>query len=610
MKILTTVLTAFLLMQSTVRAEEPRRSISRSETSPARPNVLIFMSDDIGYGDIHAFNPQNNHSPTPHLDKLAATGISFHHAHSPAATCAPTRYAIISGNHVYRGRMFNGTWSPMHPSQITAGQETLGDRLNKNGYHTAFFGKIHLGGLFQTAKGKIAADFDEADLTKRFTDGPLDHGYDYSLGLPSGIQKSPLAFFKNDRLARYDTASGKFKYLTAQKIKQHFLRITDLNTKEKWTTEVPGSKPLFVMDNYTTETVGPLLMQNALRFLDSHFKNNPEQPFYIHYMSPSGHRPYAPPLAFNVSDPYNTGDTSAPGAIRVKGMTPNKRTDMVYETDVAMGLLVKKLKELGQMQNTIIIYTSDNGAEISENSSWSNPIYTCRDGHVWYKGPYGGDRIEKHDYPEKQGEQHVNGQGIGLDGKALRGMKQYVYEGGHRVPLILRWGGGKAANSIIRPGARVTDQVISLTDLYRTICTLAGVKVPDNQAVDSYDFSRVLTDPKPISSTNPPVRKFMAIQSTLMADSAPADKARMSWSFYSYGSDNRIWNAIIGKSRTVDDYSSANGDELYLLSDDEDQSENIEDSHKALVDSLIKEFTAFLTKGATHSGQQVLQPAN
>jgi hypothetical protein len=282
---------------------------------------------------------------------------------------------------------------------------------------------------------------------------------------------------------------------------------------------------------------------------------------------------------------------------------------MLYETDVAMGLFMKKLKELGQLQNTIIIYTSDNGAEISENSSWSNPIYTCRDGHVWYKGPYGGDRIEKHDYPQKQGEQHVNGQGIGLDGKALRGMKQYVYEGGHRVPLILRWGGGKAANSIILPGARVTDQVISLTDLYRTICTLAGVKVPDNQAVDSYDFSRVLTDPKPISSTNPPVRKFMAIQSTLMADSAPADKARlrdkarMSWSFYSYGSDHKIWDAIISKSKSTTDFSSVNADELYLLSDDEDQSENIIGSRKALADSLAREFTAFLKKKATHSGQ-------
>lgn len=407
-----------------------------------RPNILIFMTDDIGFGDIHAFNPQKGESITPNIDKLAKSGISFHHAHSPAAVCAPTRYAILTGNHVYRGRLPNGTWNPDAPSQILNGQETLGDRLQKYGYHTAFFGKTHLGGVFKNAEGKVVGNFSEADLTRKFNDGVSEHGFDYSLSLPSGIQKSPLAFFQNDRLVRYERATSEFKPLTKEEINQHFRRITDESEKSKYSTEVRG--PLYVMDNYTTESVGPLLMQGALRFLDKHFKDDQDKPFYIHYMSQAGHRPYAPPSAFNVSDPLNTEDRSAHGAIRVKGVTPTKRTDMLYESDVALGLFMEKLKAAGQLQNTIIIYTSDNGAEISERIAWSNPTLDAVDAHPWYRGPYGGDRTEYAEYPSHANETHLNGQGVGLDKRALRGMKSFVYEGGHRVPLIIRWGGGRA----------------------------------------------------------------------------------------------------------------------------------------------------------------------
>jgi len=565
---------------------------------PNKPNILIFMVDDIGFGDIHAFNPQNSKSITPNIDKLVKTGISFHHAHSPAALCAPTRYALLTGNHVYRGRLPNGTWLPDAPSQILEGQETLGDRLKKYRYHTAFFGKVHLGGIFKNAEGKTVPSFTEADLTQKFSDGVSEHGFDYSLTLPSGIQKNPLAFFQNDRLVRYDRATGEFKPLTREEIRRHFRKITDENEKVKYTTEVQGT--LYVMDNYTTESVGPLLMHDALRFLDNHFKNHPDKPFYIHYMSQAGHRPYAPPYAFNIVDPLNTGDGSALGAIRVRGMTPTKRTDMIYESDIALGLFMDKLKAAKQLQNTIIIYTSDNGAEISEQFAWSNPVYNARDAHPWYRGPYGGDRIEFADYPDHADEIHKNGQGIGLDGKALRGMKSFVYEGGHRVPLIIRWGGGKSGNSIIPPNTRVTDQFISLTDIYRTVCNLAGVKVPDDQALDSFDFSHFLTDPLGWKESHGPVRPLMAIQSTILADSVPPDRKRMGWALYLYDSNGKNLNAIVSKPKNPKKFKNVTVDELYLLTDDERQSENILSSRKDMEVFLKREFTTFLKKPATH----------
>ena len=565
-----------------------------------RPNILIFMADDIGPGDIHALNPQKRKSITPNIDELIKTGVSFHHAHSPAAVCAPTRYAILTGNHVYRGRLANGTWSPDAPSQIRKGQETLGNRLQKNGYHTAFFGKVHLGGIFKNADGKVVRRFSEADLSKKFNDGVSEHGFGYSLSLPSGIQKNPLAFFQNDRMVRYESATSEFKPLTREGIRQHFRRITDEGEKAKYTTEVRG--PLFVMDNYATESVGPLLMQDALRFLDNHFKDDPDKPFYIHYMSQAGHRPYAPPSAFNVADPLNTEDRSAPGAIRVKGVTPTKRTDMIFESDVALGLFLEKLIAAGQLQNTIIIYTSDNGAEISERLTWTNPSYVARDAHPWYRGPYGGDRIESGEYPAHANETHNNGQGIGLDKAALRGMKSFVYEGGHRVPLIIRWGGGMNANSILPPNTRVTNQFVSLTDIYRTVCTLAGVMVPDDQALDSFDYSRFLTAPR--ESANDPVRNLLAVQAPNLADSATASrKKRMGWSFYSYDPNGKILNTIMNMSKSSKDFEDATVDEFYLLTDDEGQSKEIRSFNKDMMNSLKPKLTTFLKKDATHSGQ-------
>ncbi len=110
---------------------------------------------------------------------------------------------------------------------------------------------------------------------------------------------------------------------------------------------------------------------------------------------------------------------------------------MIYESDVALGLFMKKLKAVGQLENTIIVYTSDNGSEISERMAWSNPTLDAANAHPWYRGPYGGTRTEYGEYPEYAQATHLNGQGIGLDMKPLRGMKSFVYEGGHRVPLII-----------------------------------------------------------------------------------------------------------------------------------------------------------------------------
>jgi len=548
------------------------------------PNVLIFMVDDIGQGDIGAYNPTNK-TLSPNIDKLSQGGVSFHHAHSPASVCAPSRYALLTGNHVYRGKLPKGTWGHEEANQILPDQQTLADQLGKNGYHTAFFGKVHMGGYANVAEGT-------------YKDGPFDHGFDHSLALVNGIQAPPYAFFKNGKIARF--SDGDFKQLTKAQISKHLVDLKGVKKKGK-----QGKK----MDNYTTQSVGPLLMRDALSFLDNHYATQADKPFYIHYMSQAGHTPHKPPVAFNVKDPLDTENLTKNGAISVKGQTVNQRTDMVYESDVAIGLFVEKLRELGQLENTIIIYTSDNGAGKPKKYTWNNKFYKD------YKdGEYGGDRIEFQDKGDKK-VSHINAQGIGLDGKALRGKKGYVYEGGHRVPFIWHWAGNDGANAMFPANIRITDQMISLSDVYRTVSTLAGIRVPDNQAVDSYDFSHVLMDPKPISSKNPPIRAYMAIQANRRAESQQAvkkkghsNKSRYAWSFYNYDADYKLWTAIISKKEDKE-VLEVEGDELYLLSDDEDESENIKDAQPKLMNSLVDAYTNFLKRPITHKGQLSTPPA-
>ena len=146
-------------------------SVSPLAGAERPPNVLIFLMDDMGYGDVNALNPDGAGFATPNLDALVAKGLTFTQAHSSASVCAPTRYALLTGNHVYRGRLPGGTWSHFQGSQILPGQQTIADQLRDAGYTTAFFGKGHLGSTFLRKDGTPAKDFGETDLSQRFQDG-------------------------------------------------------------------------------------------------------------------------------------------------------------------------------------------------------------------------------------------------------------------------------------------------------------------------------------------------------------------------------------------------------------------------------------------------------
>ncbi len=453
-----------------------------------KPNVVVVFTDDIGYGDISFFNPDSGFE-TPAVDTLAKEGMAFRQTHSTAAVCAPSRYAVLTGNRVYRGRNPGGVWIHCSPSQILPGQQTIADVLRANGYVTAFFGKLHLGGQFrQRGSNQPAGLLRDADLSRRMFDGPIDHGFDYSLTLPSGIQHAPYAFFENDRLSRWNPEKNAFDVFgTDAEARRHFI----FKPKKGQTLETVGTawNETYEMDNYVCEQVGPILAFKALEFIDRQVAEAPDKPFFIHYCAEAAHHPFAPPVDLSPGDPDRYNQL---GSFPVAGKTPTARTDMVYESDVVLQVLVAKLKALGIYDNTIIVYTSDNGAAQGKGE-WSDPKY-----YNFKWGGFGGDRIDRE--PGREGFVK-NPQGVADNGQPLKGQKGDIYEGGHRIPLVMAGPGIQKGKS--------SGQLVGLHDLFATLCDLAGIAVPEGQAVDSIGFADVLRGERPESQ---PVRTWLQAQ--------------------------------------------------------------------------------------------------
>ncbi|MGE4489006.1 MAG: arylsulfatase [Kiritimatiellales bacterium] len=397
-----------------------------AEREDSLPNVLIFLMDDMGYGDCRVYNPDSKVS-MPNLEQLAADGMTFTDAHSPSAVCAPTRYSILTGNYPWRGRNENGTWMFNLPSQILPGQKTLGHLMKDAGYSTAFFGKVHLGGTVYSRTtglplGGWKIDFKDIDFSRPVEGGPVDQGFDYSYELPNGIQGPPYAFFENGRI-------------TCDPEKLVMWKVGNYSDFE---IKAPG----FGDPGWNTSQAGPQLTGKTLQFLEQHFEKNrasgKRQPFFMHYCSQSCHTPHNPPDRLM--------------GVPVKGASgAGAHLDMLYEADVTLGLLLKTLEQAGELDNTLVVFTSDNGGLI-----WGE---SAREGHK--------------------------------SGGPLRGGKAEIWEGGHRVPLIIRWGDGSPENSPVRPASR-TDALVGLQDLFATLAVLTDTAVDADQGLDSCSFLPVL----------------------------------------------------------------------------------------------------------------------
>ena len=386
----------------------------------ALTNIVVILADDMGFGDVSAYNPDLSAVETKNMDKLAEGGIRFNNAHTSSAICSPTRYGLLMGEHPVRvnklafQKEYNDVWLK------DSNKRTIADVLKDGGYDTYYVGKWHLGFNIYTTAGAIAegvaATFNanlHIDWARGLDMGPSQRGFENAFGHLSSADIPPYLYFEN----------GKFLSNTAYWLQgsQDAINknIVDVPSDGTGLNILRGG---FTEENWHFNKIQATLRDKAVSYIEN---ADNENPFFLYLPLSGPHTPTTPNALFQKKTPHNY-------------------TDYIAEIDAVVGDVVSALKSKGVFDNTLIIVTSDNGA-----TGWAN--------------------FSDH-----------RGTGV-LDGTKLNGKKCDIWEGGHRVPFIAHWG------NVIKPGT-VTDELISLQDIYRTAATIAGVNLAKNEGVDSWDI--------------------------------------------------------------------------------------------------------------------------
>jgi len=380
------------------------------------PNIVLILADDLGYGDIGCYNPESK-IMTPHLNRLASEGIRFMDAHSPSAVCTPSRYGLLTGRMPFRNGTYGVFTGAGGPCLIDEGRVTIPRMLKKKGYSTACIGKWHLGMTFFDKNGQpINKNGLEAvqkiDYSHPISGTPINYGFDYFFGT-----------------ACCPTTDWLYAYIEGNQIPVAPTRIFDRTS----IPDHPYSKDLrlgMIAPDYNLEQVDLVFLEKSKTFLKNHVKTNPNKPFFLYHCTQAVHLPSLP-------------------ADRFKGQTNlGPHGDFIFELDFIVGELLKTLEQLGVAENTLVMFSSDNGPETTTT------YHMRRD--------YGHDPA-----------------------RPWRGMKRDQWEGGHRVPFIVRWPGH------IKTG-QMTNQMTSLTDVIATIAAIVEVNLPEDAGEDSYSMLPVL----------------------------------------------------------------------------------------------------------------------
>ncbi|MDR3403040.1 MAG: arylsulfatase [Chthoniobacter sp.] len=388
-------------------------AIRAADHPPARPNIVFILADDLGYGDLGCYNKASK-IPTPNLDRLAGEGTRFTDAHAPNSVCTPTRYAILTGRYSWRSRLQRGVLGPWDKPLIAPDRLTVASLLRQNGYSTACIGKWHLGWNWPTTDGQPASSrtnrLSNVDFTKPVADGPITRGFDYYFGvdLPN---YPPYCFIENEHTVGIPSEPDSG-------VKDLFNRPGPM---------VPGWKLVNIL---------PEVTRRAVQWIEDSAKTG--KPFFLYLPLTSPHYPIVPAPEFQGKS--QAGDYG----------------DYVFQTDWTVGRVLDALQRAGVAENTLVIFTSDNGPEVVEIKP----------------GAY--DRIRQYQH-YSMGE--------------LRGVKRDAWEGGHRVPFLARWPGRIAAGA-------VSDETMCHVDFMATAAAMVGAKLPDNAAEDSINVLPVLLGEK------------------------------------------------------------------------------------------------------------------
>jgi len=387
-----------------------------------KPNILVIYADDLGYGDVQSYNPARGKISTPHIDQFAAEGMRFTDGHSSSGVCSPSRYTLLTGRYHWRtGKA--GIVDVYGPPMIAADRLTVQALLKQHGYRTAAIGKWHLGWNWPTAGGKVAFD-------QPIAGGPTTRGFDSYFGtdVPNW---PPFCFIENDR-----TVGIPSEPLPAR-----------LLEKGRWLASKPGP----ALPGWKLEEILPTLADRASAFIEEAAKK--PEPFFLYLPLTAPHTPLA----------VNNEWKGKSGMIAY--------SDLVMETDAAIGRVLEALAKSGAANNTLVLFTSDNGC-----------------------APYiGVSKMEaKGHFPSGP----------------LRGYKSDAWEGGHRVPLIVRWPGK------VSPGSQCS-QLVHQADLLATCAAILDVTLPAEAGEDSVNLLPLLRgEDKPIRehAVSQSVRGVLAVR--------------------------------------------------------------------------------------------------
>jgi arylsulfatase A-like enzyme len=359
------------------------------------PNIVYILADDLGYGDVGCLNADGK-IPTPNMDRLAREGMIFTDAHSGSAVCTPTRYGILTGRYCWRTRLKSGVLNGYSPALIEEGRMTVASLLKKHGYRTACVGKWHLG----------LGPGEKTDYDKPLRPGPNDVGFGTFFGIAASLDMPPYCFIENDRPTRMPTKM----------------------------IEASPSPALWrggaIATGFRHIDVLPTITRKAVEFIDAHAKQAQGSPFFLYFPLTAPHTPIVP----------NTEFVGKSG-LGVYG-------DFVCEVDDCVGRVMKAVDDNRLAENTLIIFTSDNGCSPQAD----------------YKA------LAEHGHNPSY---------------AFRGAKADIFEGGHRIPFIARWPGR------IKPATQC-DETICLTDLVATAAEIVGERLPDDAGEDSVSILSAL----------------------------------------------------------------------------------------------------------------------
>lgn len=373
-----------------------------------RPNIVVILADDLGYGDVSFYN-ENAAFETPNIDRLGEAGVTFTSAYTTSAVCTPTRYGLLTGRYNWRSTLKSSvTWGYSGPL-ISNDRMTVANMLKAKSYETAFVGKWHLGWDWYFA-GETPKNLDnpnlrpEVDFSQPIKNGPNARGFSYSYGIPASLDMPPYVYVENNQPTTIPTDTT-----------------VNYDHKGFWRKGLTGS-------DFSHTDVLPHLTNKTVEYINKQASNS--DPFFVYFALPAPHTPILPTSEY------------------IGKSNSNLYGDFMLQVDGVVGQVIEALKANGIFDDTILVFTSDNGAS------------------------------PRADFEELQQAGHD-------PSYIYRGHKADIYEAGLRVPFLVSWPGGIE-------GSFLSDETISTADFMATFADLTGTNLPDDAAEDSYSFLPVL----------------------------------------------------------------------------------------------------------------------